>query len=428
MLNGWRTALSCSPGASVPNDEAVSLPIVDRNPFASIPYRWWWVMTLCVSLAVGVQIVTVPTFVLDRTHVRFYVALAVLCQTVPTALFTLIGGASADRIGQRRILRTTLAIGASTSLAFVLLSLFNVRQIWPAFIIAAVVGSASAFQSPSRQSLINRLAPGTRLQNGIIWGTLAFMGGQSFLGPALAGLTIAVFGQTAGFALEVLLLLSARFCASHVQVAAAPSGAGSSLLTQITAGLRHVRANPSLWQVLVLGAVPGLFFIGVNQATFPVLARDTFGRGASGIALLNAALGVGTLTGSVLLIRWGPQHHRGRWFLCSLLPGGLACMLVGVAPSLLVAMILLTFWGLAAAIFINFASTLLQTYTEPAYIGRVLSIYSLAFLAVVPLGNLHAGLAIQLAGPRVPFLYSGILAALLGLIALISFRTADSLD
>src|SRR5438094_1194727 len=85
-----------------------------RNPFAGAQYRWWWAMTFSASLAVGLQIVTVPTYVLDRTDTRFYVTLAVLCQTIPTAIFTLLGGASADRFGRQRILRVTFAIAAST--------------------------------------------------------------------------------------------------------------------------------------------------------------------------------------------------------------------------------------------------------------------------------------------------------------------------
>jgi len=205
-------------------------------------------MTLCLSLAMGVQIVTVPTYVLDRMDTRFFVAFAVLCQTVPTALFTLFGGAAADRIGQRRILRTTTTIGALAAMLYVALSLADVRLIWPVFPIAAVIGATAAFQNPSPQSLINRLAPGTRLQNGVIWGTLAFIGGQSFLGPALGGLVVSALGQTAGFVLEVALLIAARLCASRLVVPATVVAAKGSLFGQVTAGLGYVRRTPRICQ------------------------------------------------------------------------------------------------------------------------------------------------------------------------------------
>jgi MFS family permease len=409
---------------------ATAAPVADagRNPFASARYRWWWVMTLCVSLAVGVQLVTVPTFVLARTDVKFLVALSVLCQTVPTALFTLVGGASADRFGQRRILLTTTSIGAAVSVVYVILAVMDVRQIWPVFIIAAIVGSTAAFQNPSRQSLINRLAPGSRLQNGVIWGTLAFMGGQSFLGPALGGLTVSVFGQTAGFAIEVVLLLVAGLCAARLTGIEPVVAAGHSLLSQIAAGLRYVRETPRIWQVLVLGAVPGLFFIGVATATFPIFARDTFHRGAGGIAMLNASMGAGTLIGSVLLARWGPRHNRGQWLIRSLPVGGTIMALAGLAPVLPLAMVALLAWGLTAAVFINFASTLLQSYATPAYIGRVMSIYSLCVMGTVPLGNLHAGIGVQFADARVVLVYSGAIAAALGVLAFVSLPSARSLD
>lgn len=400
----------------------------ERNPFAAVTYRWWWAMTLCMSLAVGVQIVTVPTYVLDRTDTRFLVALAVLCQTVPTAVFTLVGGAAADRFGRGRILRVTITVATLTSLLYILLSLADTAAVWPVFVIAAAVGATGAFQNPARQSLINRLAPGTRLQNGVIWGTLAFMTGQSFLGPALAGFTIAAFGLTAGFALEVLLLIGAGVCVTRLWDVDEPSGVTGSILAQIRAGLGYVRHNARIWQVLALGCVPGLCYIGVGQAVFPVFAKDTFNRGAAGIAMLNMGTGSGIIVGSILLTRWGPRQGRGRWIIRSIAAGGVGYIAAGLAPSILVAMACLFLMGLGAALFINFASTLLQTYAEPSYIGRVMSVYSLCVLGAVPLGNLHAGIGVQLSDPRIVMVYSGALSLLLGLIALTRFRAARTLD
>jgi MFS family permease len=400
----------------------------DRNPFASATYRWWWMMTLCMSLAVGVQIVTVPTYVLDRSDTDFYVALALLSQTVPTALFTLVGGAAADRIGRDRILYVTVTIGAVAATVYVLLAGADVRAVWPVFIVAAVIGSVAAFQNPARQSLINLLAPGARLQNGVIWGTLAFMTGQSFLGPALGGFTVAALGLTAGFAVQVALLVAAGLCATRLRGIDQPAPVRESMLAQIRAGLGYVRAEPRIWQVLTLGAVPGLCFIGVGQTVFPVFSDATFGRGAAGIALLNMGMGAGVLIGSVLLTRWGPRRGRGRWFLYALPVGGLAFIVTGLAPTLALAVVLLLLFGLSAALFINFASTLLQTYAAPRYIGRVMSVYSLCVLGAVPFGNLHAGIGLELSDPRVVLVYSGAVALVLGVLSWGRFRAARGLE
>lgn len=405
----------------------------DRNPFAGGQYRWWWATTFLASLAIGLQLVTVPTFVLDRTDTRFFVALAVICQTVPAALFTLLGGAAADRFGRRRIMLITFTIAAATAVAYVLLSLAGTRQFWPAFLIAAVIGAAGAFQNPARQSLINRLAPGPRLQNGVILGTLAFMGGQSMIGPAVGGLTVDRFGLTAGFALEVALLLLAMFCASRLvgidNDRAGRTQAGPGIRQQIGEGLRYVRTNERIWQLLVLGFVPGLCFMGVGQAAFPILARDTFQAGARGIGLLNAGMGFGILFGSVLLAAFGPRTGRGRWLARTLPVGGACFLLAGLAPTLALAVLMLAMLGMGAAVFINYASTLIQTYVEPRVLGRVMSVWSLCFMAAVPLGNLHAGVSLSLfENARVVLAYSGILAALLGTVALVTLRAARSLD
>jgi MFS family permease len=355
----------------------------DRNPFAGVLYRWWWAMSLCMSLAVGVQLVTVPTYVLDRTETRFYVALAVLAQTVPTALFTLAGGAVADRIGRGRILLVTTAIGLAAAGVYVLLAGADVRPVWPVLPVAAVIGAAAAFQNPARQSLINALAPGARLQNGVIWGTMAYMAGQSFLGPALGGFVVWGLGLTAGFGTQVLLLAVALLCAMRLRGLPSPPPAKESMWTGIKRGLGYVTAHPSIWQVLTLGVVPGLCFIGVVQPAFPVLARDTFGTGAAGIALLSMGMGAGVIVGSIWLTKWGPREGRGRWIILSLPAGGAVFVLAGLAPALALSVGMLFLFGLAAAVFINLASTLLQTYAEPAFLGRVMSVYSLCFLVEV---------------------------------------------
>jgi MFS family permease len=408
--------------------QPAALPPGDRNPFAGAQYRWWWGMTFATSLAIGVQLVTVPTFVLDRTDTRFLVAAAVLCQTVPTALFTLIGGAWADRFGRGVILRITLAVTATAVLALFLLALAGVATLWPVFAVAAVLGTSAAFQNPARQSLINLLAPGSRLQNGVIWGTLAFMGGQSFLGPTLAGFAVDAFGLTTGFALAVVLLAAAIGCALRLRGVDDVTPVRGRLLTQISDGLRYVRGEERLWQVLVLGAVPGLCYMGVSQPTFPIFSTETFDQGARGIGLLNGGMGAGVLAGSVLLARWGPRTRRGRWFLAALPVGGVGFTLAGVAPTFALAVGILVLWGLGAALFINFAATLLQTYAAPAYIGRVMSIYSLCVMGAVPLGNLHAGIGLQVTDPRVVIVYSGCVSLLFGVLALLRLRAIRALN
>ncbi len=149
---------------------------------------------------------------------------------------------------------------------------------------------------------------------------------------------------------------------------------------------------------------------------------------AGGGTGVDVGSGVGVLGGSLLLARWGPSQGRGRWIVWSLPVGGVAFLLAGLAPSIVVAMAFLLVLGLGAAVFINFSTTLLQTYAEPRYIGRVMSVSSLAFMAAVPLGNLHAGITQQLWDPRVVFLYSGALAAALGLLALARLHAARTLD
>jgi MFS family permease len=228
--------------------------------------------------------------------------------------------------------------------------------------------------------------------------------------------------------LSVALLAAAIVCALRLRGVDGVTPARGNLLTQIGDGLHYVRGDDRIWQVLVLGAVPGLFYMGVTQPTFPIFSTETFDQGARGIGLLYGGMGAGVLAGSMLLTRWGPRTHRGRWFLVALPVGGAGFTLAGVAPTLALAVGILVLWGLGAALFINFASTLLQTYAAPAYLGRVMSIYSLCAMGAAPLGNLHAGIGLQFTDPRLVIVYSGIVAQIIGVLALLRLRAVRALD
>jgi MFS family permease len=107
--------------------------------------------------------------------------------------------------------------------------------------------------------------------------------------------------------------------------------------------------------------------------------------------------------------------------------GGFVFILFGISESLAVSMVVLAFFGVGAAIFINLAVTLLQEYAEPAKMGRVMSMYSLAFLGSAPLGYLQAGIITSIWGPQTAIIVSGATIALIGALCLLLLKPVRSL-
>ena len=164
---------------------------------------------MVAGTGVGIQSVTVPLYIKDRVaedHRATAIAAALICQTLPGAVLALLGGVIADRVERRRILVRTYFVAAAVSLVYVALAGSGARFIWPVFFLAAVVGSAGAFTNPARQSMMPQLLAQSQLQNGAIFGTMAFMATLQFGGPAIGGILADGAGLTLAFSVEVAAL------------------------------------------------------------------------------------------------------------------------------------------------------------------------------------------------------------------------------
>ncbi len=387
-----------------------------RNPFESSRFTRWWLASLVAGTGVGIQTVTVPLFVRDRVpedERGVAIAGALIAQTLPAAVLALFGGTLADRVERRLILARTYTVAAIVATAYVALSGLDVREIWPVFPLAAVVGSAAAFSNPARQSLLPQIVARSQLPNGVIFGTMGFMATLQFLGPSVAGLVVDARGLATAFSIEVVLLVLAAVLFARIH-AERPPGGGASLRSELVEGLRYVRGEPALLGLLLLGNVIGIFFIGPFSVTLPIVVPDVFGASDKWVGLLWGCFGAGVFAGS-LRLTWRPLPHRGLAVCLSNFLGGVVLVLYGWSETLAVSAGLLVVWGLVASVFMNYAVTLLQENTEARMMGRVMSMYSLVFFASMPLGYAQAGLVTRLFGPQTTLLSSGFAAAAIGL-------------
>jgi len=399
-----------------------------RNPFAARAFARWWMASLVAGTGVGIQTVSVPLFIRDRAaegQRAVAIAAALVAQTLPGAVLALLGGAVADRVERRRILVRSYAVAAVVASVYVVLAAGDVRAIWPVFPLAMLVGSAGAFTNPARQSLLPLLVSRPQLQNAVILGNMGFMATLQFLGPTVAGLVVDASGLTAAFSLEVALLLAGAVLFAGVRTPP-PQPTGRSVLEDLVAGLRYVADEPELRGLLALGTVVGVFFIGPFAVTVPLVVPDVFGASDRWVGILWGCFGLGVLAGS-LALTFHPLPRRGLAVCLANVSGGVVLWLYGQTESLAVASVLLLVWGLGASVFMNFVVALLQERAEPAMMGRVMSMYSLAFFASMPLGYAQAGLVSDAFGPRASLVSSGALATVIGLAALAGMRSVRAL-
>jgi MFS family permease len=418
-------APSAAPAGAAP---AATAP-ASRNPFASPGFARWWLASLLAGTGVGIQSVTVPLFVRDRVDDELRalaIAGALVAQTVPGALLSLVGGAVADRVERRRILVRTYGVATCVSTVYVLLAGLDVRVIWPVFLLAAAVGSAGAFTNPARQSLLPLLVTRAQLQNGVIFGTMGFIATLQFLGPTVAGVLVDLRGLAAAFALEVALLAAAAGAFSRIR-SVPPAPSGRSVLRDLADGLRYVRGEPALQGLLVLATVPGVCFVGPFAVTIALVVPDVLHASDKWVGLLWGCFGAGVFTGS-LALTLRPLPRRGLAVCLSNLAGGGVLVAYSASETLPLSAAILFAWGLGASVFMNYVVALFQEHTDPRMIGRVMSMYSLVFFVSMPLGYAQAGAVTRAFGPQATLLASGLAAAAIALACLALVRPVRELE
>ena len=402
---------------------------VSRNPFTVGGYRIWWIASVFAGSGVGIQAVTVQLFVRDRVaegdRAAFFAA-ALICQTVPGAIFALFGGVIADRHERRGILVRTYSVAAAVSLVYVALAGLEVSYVWPVFILSAIIGSAGAFTNPARQSMMPQILRQEQIQNGAIFGTMAFMATLQFGGPMIGGFLSDWVGLTFAFGSEVAMLAVAALLFGLIATdKSVPTG--KSVRQDLVEGLRYIRTAPSLLGILALGTVPGIFVLGPFAVTVVLMVEDVFVRSDKWVGVLWGCYGGGIVLGSIIMsfIRF---ERRGLLVSASVLMGGMLLAGYGASSTLWLSMVLLISMGMVGpAIFINFAVALLQENSDRAMMGRVMSMYGLTFVASTPVGYLQSGIQASLWGPQVTIASSSLIAAFIGLLAVLFLRPVNRL-
>ncbi|MCU1688087.1 MAG: Transrane secretion effector [Jatrophihabitantaceae bacterium] len=395
-----------------------------RNPFTNANYRRWWTASIVAGTGVGIQTATVPLFIqatVAHDHRQLAVTAALICQNLPAAIFALFGGVIADRVERRRILVRTYAVAAAVSLAYVALTGFSIALYWPVLILGAVVGSAGAFTNPARSSMTQHILRPSQLPNGIILGTVAFMATLQVGGPSVGGLIADGLGLTWAFTAEVAMLALAALIFSRVPTDT-PAPTGKNVWGDLKAGLAYVRESPVLRGILVLGTIPGVFFMGPFTVTNLFVVKDVLHESDKFVGIMFGCLGAGILVGSVMLTVL-KTNRRGVMLIGCMIGGGGTFAVYGQSSSLPLSMLILFLSGIVGpAIFINFAQALLQLNTDRPMMGRVMSMYGLSFAASVPLGQLQGGILMKLIGPQATITISGTIMASIGVVAMFAMK------
>ncbi|HET7039693.1 MAG TPA: MFS transporter [Gemmatimonadales bacterium] len=373
---------------------AADAPVRRLPTFAALRHRNFrlFFSGYVVSLVgVWMQRVAQSWLVLDLTGSAFYVGLVESIGTLPVLLFSLYAGAVADRVSRHRMVMTTQIGAMVVALAFAAVSFAGWQSITLVIILAALLGVAQAFDIPARQSFFTELVGREDLPSAIALNASAF-NATRLVGPAAAGLLIGAVGVAACFLfngvsyLAVLLALTVMRGTPGRRAVGPPASAWAN----IREGLRYVGSERRVRTLLLNVAAMSIF--GLPTLTLlPVVARQVLGLGAQAYGWMMSAVGGGALVGALAVATFAPRIPKGRVVGLAAIVFGLSVVGVGLAGSLPAVLALLVVMGAAMITTTALTNTLLQLLAPDWLRGRVISVYTFAFVGMAPFGALLGG-------------------------------------
>ena len=317
----------------------------------------------------------------------------------PVFLLAPIGGALADRFERRRIIVVTQAV--SMVLAFVLaaLTLGGIVREWHIVALAAGLGIVHAFDIPARQSFLVEMVGREDLINAIGLNSSLFNGAR-MTGPAVAGVLVAAIGEGWCFLINGISFAAVIVALLAIRVPPFQKPAKTSTLSRIREGFAFAIRERPVRALLVMLAV--LSLIGMPyMVLMPVFADRVLLGGPAAYGILMSAAGMGALAGAIALASRRDVTGLGGWVARAAIGFGALIAVFSLSRWMWLSVLLLLPIGFTMMVQISSSNTLIQTMVPDALRGRVMSVYSMMFMGMAPLGALLAGWAADRIGaPR----------------------------
>lgn len=325
------------------------------------------------------------------TNSAFMLGVIGLVSQAPSFLLTPIAGIVADRVNRHRMVIVTQILALIQAAILAALALSGHIQIWQLIVLGAFLGIISAFDIPGRQTfIVDMLNNRDELPNAIAINS-SIVTVTRLIGPALAGAFIAWVGEGMCFLVNAISYVAVIVALFFVKAKPAQTEAKKGApLADLKEGFVYAFSFAPIRALLMLMALISLF--GMPYAILmPAFAKDVFHGNATTLGILTTASGVGSLIGALYLASRKGVLGLGRWILISCILFGAALVALGFCHSLVWALPVLAFVGFGGMVQMAACNTLLQTIVDESKRGRVMSIYTMAFMGLAPFGSMVAG-------------------------------------
>ena len=380
---------------------------------ASPIYRRYLLAGMFITVGSFTQATAQGWLVLVLTNSPALLGLAGAVAGMPTLFLAVVAGVLADRLDRRRLLVITNSAAALCALTMAILTTLGVIEYWHILVLMFLSGLAFTIQLPAAQAVVSSIVDRTSIGNAVALNSAQY-NFLRILAPAFAGLFIAAGALALGFWVNAIALGAAAWIMAHLAIPSTRSAdrVQAAIWRDLQDGVRYVASDRVLAILVLLPGVPALFIL--NYLTFiPVYARDILATGPAGLGLLGGAIGVGALAGALSLASLRPSGGSGRLVLGAVAIAGASLTVFAVSRSLPVSILALGLIGFFQVNFYSTTNTLIQVIVPARLRGRVLSLYMLTSIGLIPIANLIGGVLAESFGVEIVLATGGLLTVLI---------------
>ena len=391
--------------------------------FQNKNYRLYFFGQLISLIGTWLHIVAQSWLVLKLTHSAFLIGLIAALSTTPTFLFTLFCGVMVDRFSKKKILLYTQVSAMLLALILGILTVKNVITVWEIGVIAFILGTINAIDSPARQAFMSEIVSKEQLSSAIALNSSVFNAAR-VIGPGVAGIVIAIFGTGGAFIFNGVSYMAVILALLLMKVHYVTPVIILKPIEAIKEGLNYTINHPLIGPILLLTGVTSIF--GWSYSTvMPLIAHNDFHVEATGLGYMYAAAGFGSLIGAIFI-----GTHANKISSVIFIFGGNTLFALSIftftySQNIYMSLPFLFLSGLGLLSQFAMMNTIIQNVVKPEYLGRVMSIYIFMFVGLTPFGNFIIGFLSEKMGTDFAIRFCALIVLVFGIIIFLYMKKKD---
>jgi MFS family permease len=365
-----------------------------RTAFKSLQYRNYRLFFIGQGISLTgtwMQLIALSWLVYRMTNSALMLGFVGFAGQIPTFLLGPIAGVVADRYNRQRILIITQAFAMIQAIILTVLVLSGNIAVWHIIVLSALLGLVNSFDIPVRHSFVVEMIDSRKdLGNAIALNSSLFNAAR-LIGPSIAGVLIAMVGEGICFMINAISYIAVLATLTAIRVSPKKLNMPHKhIFNELKEGFAYAFNFAPIKTILFILALVSLMGVPF-QVLMPVFVKDIFHKGPETLGFLMALSGAGALFGAIYLAARNSVVGLTKIIAISSAIFGAGVIFFSLSKQILFSLPIIFIVGFAMMVQMAASNTVLQSVVEEDKRGRVMSMYTMAFMGTVPIGSLLAG-------------------------------------